>query len=475
MVKQSQKWQCKSQIHDLKLWNLTRNHKNHIEIDSLDAVDLINHYGSPLLVFNKNQLFLDIQNLKMAMAKAPTGSKILFSYKTNCIPGILTEIHHTGIGAEAISPYELWLAEKLGVAGNMTIYNGVSKTEESIVNAINRKILSINIDNLSEVDKIYHLAKKLKKRVCVGIRLGLVTRDQFGLEIESGEAMQACKKIVSYNDYFDLTCLHFNVTSNAKDALFHKNCTLKALEFMQEVYTETGATIPYLDIGGGFGVPTVKTMSRLEFGLYRFFGCLPKPPELRSCQPIQDFLNEIINCVKIFCSANNLVTPKLIIEPGRFITSKSELLLTKIHTIKTKKDGTRFAISDAGRFSCAYPCDYEYHEVFVANRANEKLDHAYHIMGCICTSADYLFKNRYLTYLRSGDILAVMDAGAYFSSFSSNFSFPRPGIIMVSDAKSNFIRQPETFDYLIAMDDLDCLSYKKDFANPSFFSGISRN
>ncbi|UCE06659.1 MAG: diaminopimelate decarboxylase [bacterium] len=457
------------------MWNLTTNHKNHIEIDSLDAVDLINEYGSPLLVVNRKQLFLDIQNLKKAMSKAPTGSKILFSYKTNCIPGILTEIHHTGIGAEVISPYELWLAEKLGVRGDMTVYNGVNKTEESIVDAINMKILSINIDHLSEVDKIYRLAKKLKKRVSVGIRLGLVTRDQFGLEIESGEAMQACKKILSHNDYLDLTCLHFNVASNAKDALFHKNCTLKALEFMHQVYSQMGTTIPYLDIGGGFGVPTIKTMSRLEFSLYKFFGCLPKPPALGSCQPIHDFLYEIVNCIKIFCSENNLTTPKIIIEPGRFITSKSELLLAKVHTIKTKKDGTRFAISDAGRFSTAYPCDYEYHEVFVANRANEKLHHVYHIMGSICTSADYLLKNRYLTYLRSGDILAVMDAGAYFSSFSSNFSFPRPGIVMVSDAKSNLIRQPETFDHLIAMDVSDCLSNKKGFENQNFLPEVSRN
>jgi diaminopimelate decarboxylase len=76
----------------------------------------------------------------------------------------------------------------------------------------------------------------------------------------------------------------------------------------------------------------------------------------------------------------------------------------------------------------------------------------YHIMGRICTSADWMFRNRLMPELKADDVLAVMDAGAYFSSNASSFAFPRPAIVMVSEGKASLIRQEESFEHLIAMD-----------------------
>src|SRR6267143_660866 len=80
---------------------------------------------------NKRCLMKDAEELQKAFKGAPEGSKILYSYKTNCIPGILKPLHEAGIGAEVISPYELWLAEQLGVPGDMILYNGVDKSDAS--------------------------------------------------------------------------------------------------------------------------------------------------------------------------------------------------------------------------------------------------------------------------------------------------------------------------------------------------------
>jgi diaminopimelate decarboxylase len=144
--------------------------------------------------------------------------------------------------------------------------------------------------------------------------------------------------------------------------------------------------------------------------------------------------------------------PKILIEPGRFITSRAEFLLAKVLTVKNKADGTRFAITNAGRLSITFPLDFEYHEVFVAGRPSATLQTSYQVMGRICTSADWMFKNRLLPDLIPGDILAVMDAGAYFSSYSTDFAFPRPPITLVSEGKAEWIRQGETFEHLTAMD-----------------------
>lgn len=452
LIHKSIKWQMESRLRDPSLWDIEVNSKGHLSVGGIDTIELVERHGSPLMVVNKKKLLSDAKNAINAFKIAPQGSKILYSYKTNGIPGIIKELHDLGIGAEVISPYELWLAERLGVKGDMIVYNGVNKTEESLNRAIKMDVLSINIDSFEEIDLLCRIAKRLNKRANVGIRLGLVAKSQFGLEIESGEAMDACEKIAALSRHLNLQCVHFNVTSNERSASTHKYYSDKALNFISKLKAKRGIAISYLDIGGGFGVETTKNMSGYEYGLYRLFGCLPKPPSPDDYQPVDSFFSDIIENIRQSCERLNLDVPKIIIEPGRLVTSRSEFLLASVNSIKNKNNGTIFAITDAGRLSMTFPCDFEYHEVFVANRPNDKLDEVYQVMGRICTSADWMFKNRCLPELKAGDILAVMDAGAYFSSYSSNFAFPRPAIVMIDDGKARVIREQETFEHLTAMD-----------------------
>ena len=433
-------------------WGLNTNSSGHLAIGMHDVTDLREQYGSPLLVVNENRLHEDAKHILMAMKAAPPGSQTLYSYKTNCIPGILSKLHGYGLGAEVISPYELWLAQKLGVPGGSIVYNGVNKTRKSIEAAAKMDILSINIDHIEEIERIYVVARDLNHKIRVGIRLGLFPSSQFGMELENGEALDACKAICARCDHLKLTSLHFNVTSNAKSAGLHKQCVRKAVDFMAGVKKTTGVDFEYLDIGGGFGVPTTKNMSGIEYGLYRTFNILPAPPSPNDFQPMEAFIAEICDCVQQACQAKGLSIPKLIIEPGRNVTSRAEFLLVTVQTIKTKRTGVTFAITDAGRLSLTFPLDFEYHEVFLANRMDAPLDTCYQVMGRICTSADWMYKNRFLPRLVPNDMLAVMDAGAYFSSYSSNFAFPRPAIIMVGTAGIDIVRRGETFEHLVGMD-----------------------
>ncbi len=451
-INKSLGWQLGSRIRDLSLWSLSVGGNGRLSMCSLDAADLVSRFGSPLLVVNRSRLIEDAMAVKHCLASAPRGSQLLYSYKTNCIPGILKELHDIGVGAEVISPYELWLAEKLNVPGKNVVYNGVDKSEESVRRAIRMGVLAINIDYREELDKIYRIAREEKKTVNVGLRLALNETSQFGLEVDSGEAFDTARRTAKLKDWLHLNCVHFHVTSNAKSADLHKRCAIKAVEFMRRLKDELGVEIPYLDVGGGMGVPTTKNMSGLEYGLYRLFGCLPKPPSLNEWQTPSQFFAKLLSTVKEACKRHALQVPMILTEPGRLITSRAEVLLTKVLAIKERADGRRFAITEAGRLSVTFPCEFEYHEVFAANKPEAPMNKVYHIMGRICTSADWMFRNRLMPDLKEGDILAVMDAGAYFSSNASNFAFPRPAIVMVSDGKASLIRQEESFEHLIAMD-----------------------
>jgi diaminopimelate decarboxylase len=434
------------------LWGLRINPQEHIAVGEEDVLDLAKRFGTPLLVVNGGRLKKDAADILHAMRKAPVGSQVLYSYKTNCIPGILREVHELGIGAEVISPYELWLAERLGLPGDRILYNGVDKDEESIERAARLNVMSVNIDHMEEIERVQKISRQMNRKINVGVRLGLLPSSQFGMEVGSGEALEACRRVAALQETLRLRCIHFNVTSNARSAWLHESCAKRAVEFVAQVKQETGLNIEYLDIGGGFGVPTSKNMSAVEYGLYRALGILPKPPKPVDFQPIGSFLEEILGSVRDECRARNLEVPKVLIEPGRFITSRAEFLLAKVLTVKHKLDGSRFAITNAGRLSMTYPLDFEYHEVFVAGRPSASLQTPYQVMGRICTSADWMLKNRFLPDLVPGDILAVMDAGGYFSSYSTNFSFPRPPIVMVDEGRTEWIRRGETFEHLIAMD-----------------------
>ncbi|MFC1524314.1 diaminopimelate decarboxylase [Thermodesulfobacteriota bacterium] len=454
LVKRSYTWQKNSLLRELGLWGVTKDALGHMKVQGLSTAKLAAEFGTPLLVVNQEKLNQDIQAMQKAMGTVP-GAKILYSYKTNCIPGILQAIHAQEIGAEVISPYELWLAQRLKVPGEMIIYNGVNKTDESLVSAINYGILAINIDHLDEIERIVTIAKDLGVRAKVGVRLGLVDRSQFGLALDTGEAREACKRIYDAREYLDFTCVHFNVTSNAKTANTHKEYALKALDFVKDIQ-EMGLSTAYLDVGGGIGVPTSKNMTAIEYAQYRTFGVLPKPPNPSDFQPISSYLADISNTVVEYCRRNNMEVPRLIFEPGRHLTSRAEFLLCRVLTIKQKGNGTDFVITDAGRLSTTFPCDFEYHEVFVATKIDQKIrTKPYQVMGRICTSADWLVKNKYLPEIEEGDLIAIMDAGAYFSSYSSNFSFPRPAIVKISNGQTLLIRHEETYEHLIGMDSFE--------------------
>jgi len=452
LLRLSRSWQTNSGVRDLGLWDLEINGAGHLSVLGIDIGKLVSDFGSPILVVNKRRLMHDVKELQMAFKRAPEGSKILYSYKTNCIPGILKPLHKAGIGAEVISPYELWLAEQLGVPGDMILYNGVDKSDASLESAIRLGILSINIDHVEEIDRICAIATRLHKKANVGVRLALSSKSQFGLDVESGEALEACKAIAARSEHLTFQCLHVHLTSNAKESSAHRAFSTKALEFLRELKNTTGITIPYLDIGGGFGVPTSKNMSSIEYGIYRVFGVLPKPPRAEDSQPLAEFMHELIDSIEANCKRLDLAIPRLVIEPGRLVTSRAEFLLASVRTIKRRTGGPLFAITDAGRLSVTFPCDFEYHEVFLAGRPQADMDTFYGVMGRVCTSADWMFKNRLLPTLQPGDVLAIMDAGAYFSSYSSNFAFPRPAIIMVEDGNATVIRDAESFEHLSALD-----------------------
>jgi diaminopimelate decarboxylase len=314
---------------------------------------------------------------------------------------------------------------------------------------------AINIDDPSELRHLKKAAVTLQRRARVSLRLKVDRSSHFGLAIESGEAERVAREISETPELFEFSGLHFHAIADNDDPELHIGYMTTALEFATRIKHTLGLTTASLNIGGGYTVPTMKVMSRWEYARQRLLGVPARPPDPHAGLDFRTYVARVAQALETYCAANSLARPRIILEPGRIITSQSHVLLTKVHSIKPNTSGPDFVMTDAGKILTSYPCDYEYHQMFAANRMSAANDTSYHLMGRLCTSADWLARHRCLPELHRDDVLAVMDAGAYFTSYSSNFAFPRPEIVMLDDGKARTLRKRESYEHLTAMDDFE--------------------
>jgi diaminopimelate decarboxylase len=448
-----------------ELWGLNKTGEGHLLIGGCDAVELADEYGTPLYAVNETRLRENYTNFFKAFASRYPHVEVYYSYKTNCIPGVLEVLHNCGAKAEVISGYELWVALRLGIHPDSIVFNGPNKTNEELETAIRNGIKLIIADSLVEIERIDRIAGELGLKANLGIRVcpnvvpkGMnpftatgSRKSQFGVDLETGEAFTAFKKATGAT-HIDLLAMHCMIGSGIKDAKAYAKALTKMFKLAGKVKAELGKDIQYLDVGGGYGTPGHYDMTGIDLLLYQVLNKMPSPPQPRTCPSVDDFARVITESVRQGCTQYSLVQPTLILEPGRRITGDGQVLLLRVGGIKERSGIGSLVITDGGMISTSLMLFAEYHKVFVANKMNAVNMRKYNVFGRVCTTADLLYKGIKLPVLDERDVLAVMDTGAYFVSTSSNFAYPRPPVVMVKDGKASVIREREHYDDLISKD-----------------------
>lgn len=439
-------------------WGL-ENRQGILFIDKVSCLDLVRQFGTPLHVLQEKRLQANIRRFQKAFSGYAPGVHIFYSYKSNGIPGILKLLHgetkgekKEWIGAEVISPYELWLALKIGVPPHRIIYNGVNKSPESLETALQLKV-RVNADSWDELKLIEAKTKESGQIAEIGLRVSPKKgwNSHFGFSLHDNEAYQAVE-FLSHSPHIVLKGLMCHLTTRATDAKLHEEACFDLLRFASEIKRGLGITIQSLDLGGGFGVPMVRGFSPLENLLYRLWNRPPRAPREGDSQSIERMAEYIIATLRRGCDQFRIPPPILCLEPGRIITSDAQILLLSILGIKRRGKDRLFTLTDGGRFNINYPLDHEYHTSFVANKLNNIPQRDYFVVGRLCSPGDWVFRQVRLPLLEAGDLLAIMDSGAYFTQFSTNFSYPRAAVVLVQDGHARVLRQRETFEYMIGMD-----------------------
>ena len=400
--------------------------KNNFFCENINIESLAKRFGTPLYVYSRKTLIDHYLKLKSAFAQI--NPLICYSVKANSNLAILKTLVSQGAGLDIVSGGELSRALKVGCPTQKIVYASVGKTNQEIATAISKGILFFNVESLAELENINRISKKLKKITRVAIRInpdveakthkyvttGKLT-NKFGIDLNSAYLILLMRaKFKNLN----ICGLHIHIGSQITESAPFVAAIKKVSEFIQRLKLR-GIKLEYLNVGGGLGI------------IY----------DRESPQTAQIYAGKIIPLLK-------KTGLKIIMEPGRFIVGNAGILLTKVLYIK-HTPRKKFIIVDAGMNDLIRPALYSAHHSILAMRKNLKTEKA-DVVGPICESGDFLAKERLIPKVKEGDYLAVMGAGAYGFSMSSNYnSRLRAAEVMVAGNKSSVIRKREVFEDLI--------------------------
>ncbi len=436
------------------VWDLSITGNGHLACGEIDLVEVARRYGTPLHVINRARLIKDYSAFVGAFRRHLPKVELATSYKTNPLPAVLSELHRAGTWAEVISPFELWLALELKVPPDKIVLNGPGKGRESVDLAVRRGIGLINIDGPDEIPWVVESAQRWGRQQRVGLRVvtSVGWSSQFGTRIDAGESLAAFAQISRHPEL--LPCgIHVHLGTGIKNVDAYVRAIKEILEFSRVLQTQLGIRITCYDFGGGFAVPTVRSMDEWD-GRMVSLGYPARMPIPADCPGPADYAAPIARLIREFYPGPDETMPQLLFEPGRAITSSAQTLLLSVLTVKRPASGLPKLILDGGK-NITMPLEWETHQLLAANKLNEVDVEAYDIFGPLCHPGDIVMRNKLLPQMRPGDVISIMDAGAYFVPNQMNFSFPRPSAIMLDGASIREIRSRETFADIVRLDVLD--------------------
>jgi diaminopimelate decarboxylase len=448
-------------------WGFSIDRAGELTIGNCSCVNLAGIYGTPLHVVDESRLTLTAENFLSSFTKVYPGQlSAHYAFKCNPVPGVINVIKKTGFKAEVMSEFELNLALKLGFYGKDIIVNGPFKPENLLSSCIENNVHLVIVDSLQELQRLNLIAGRLNKKANILLRInpdytpkgmnkGSATGSRkgcsLGFDLKSGEPVKILGELTGL-DHLQFNGYHFHIGTGIRRPDDYR----KALELLKDVVAETfnrGFEVRIMDIGGGFAASGTWEMTTREMLFYQAIDHLPSIKKKQYKIGFKDFAKEVTQGISMIFPEG--YWPELITEPGRCIASSSQVLLLGVHQVKERAGLKQWLTADGGIGTVTMPTFYEYHEVFLCNNVHRPNSQYVNINGPGCFASDMVYRNKYMPEVKPGEVLAIMDSGAYFTSWESNFGYPRPAVIEVAGGKHRLIRRRETFRDMMERDEFN--------------------
>ena len=388
--------------------------------------------GTPVYIYSEQTLRRHVRVFDEAFQAVP--HLICYAVKANSNIHILRRFAEWGTGFDIVSGGELFRVLRAGGSAGKVIFAGVGKTADEIRYALGAGILFFNVESSAELELIHAIAQDMNRRARVSIRANPdvdprthpyistgMQKHKFGVSLSEARDLYRSSRQLANIDVVGVQC---HLGSQITEMGPFEEALASLREFILQLKAE-GVALQYLDFGGGLGIS------------YN----AEEPPS-----------------PAVYGAAVTKATKDLgltiVLEPGRVIAGNAGVLLARV-LLKKKQGAKKFLIVDAGMNDLIRPALYGSHHQLWPVRAQDGKE-TVDVVGPVCESADFIAKDREVAVLEPGDLLAVMSAGAYGFSLSSNYnSRPRPAEVLVTGDTYRVIRRRESYEDLVRLEDND--------------------
>ncbi len=395
--------------------------------ENVNLGDIAQRFGTPCYVYSRAAL--EAGYGQFAQALKSRDHLICYAVKANSNLAILNLFARLGAGFDIVSGGELQRVLAAGGQANKVVFSGVGKSEAEMRQALQAGILCFNVESAAELDRLNEVAASMGKIAPISLRVNPdvdakthpyistgLKQNKFGVAYTEARALyRKASSLLNVR----VTGMDCHIGSQLTETSPFIAAAEKVLVLVDQLAAD-GIALEHLDLGGGLGI--------------RYNA--ETPPS------IDEYARALL-------SALEGRSEKLLVEPGRVLVGNAGVLLTRIEYLKHGEE-KHFAIVDAAMNDLMRPALYDAYHAILPVQKNSLPIQNYEVVGPICETGDFIGHDRVLA-VGQGDVLAVMSAGAYGMSMSSNYNTrPRAAEVMVDGEQSHVIRERETVGQLYA-------------------------
>jgi diaminopimelate decarboxylase len=398
-----------------------------LRCDGVALGEAARRFGTPLYVYSAQSIRDAFAAYDRAFAAVPY--RVCYALKANGSGAILRLIAGLGAWADIVSGGELRAALRAGFTADRIVFSGVGKSEDEIALGLEHDIADFNAESEAEIERIAAVAARLRLRARLSLRVNPdidagshpyvstgLSENKFGVELESAQAILRRARGHASLEVVGVQC---HIGSQITD-LRPLGEAARALAALSRRLLQDGFALKTIDLGGGLGVDYQRDLG-------------PEPKALAA-----EMLPALEGLPLL-----------LLLEPGRSLVARAAALVTRVLYLKENR-AKRFVIVDAGMNDLLRPSLYQAFHRIEPVTANGRPVQTVDVVGPVCETGDFLARGRELQQVQPGELLAVLDAGAYAFAMASNYNMrPRPAEVLVDAGETRLIRRRESFEDLV--------------------------
>ncbi|HVT97127.1 MAG TPA: diaminopimelate decarboxylase [Acidobacteriaceae bacterium] len=403
-----------------------------MSVEGVSMDQLARRYGTPLYVYSAGHVLERFELFAQAFSGVP--HLVCFAVKANPALAILKMLAQKGCGFDVVSGGELERVLTVDrAAAERVVFSGVGKTAAEMDLALRAGILMFNVESEEELTLLAERAARRRRKARFALRVNPdvfaethpyistgMREHKFGIDIQRARAVYR-----KAGSYLEAAGVSVHIGSQIRSADPFGAAAERVVRLIADLRRD-GHAIRYVDLGGGLGV---------EYHLDKAFDAAEK---------VRQYAAALISHVQ---KAGGLT---LLLEPGRFLVAQAGALVARV--LYVKKNGAKtFVIVDAAMNDLIRPALYQaHHEIVPVVKPRSGKKAVVDVVGPVCETGDFLARDREMPVVRPGDLVAILDAGAYGMSLASNYnSRPRPAEVLVRGRRAQLIRRRETIQDML--------------------------